>query len=100
MAHQKFGGDWTVVYSRIFHYAMLCRTSTDQPIIITNFNQPQLPIYKQLRHQKLCSKRRKLLYTLEHHPVYQLGCQVDLRGSALQTVLHYDKGSQYLQKPA
>ena len=86
------------VYSRISHFAMLCRTNTRQPVIITDSNKPQLPIYennKLLRHQKHCYKRRKLFYTLEHHPVNQLGCQADL-----QTVLCYHKRSQYLQKPA
>jgi len=92
----------TVVYSRISHFVMLCRTSARWPIIITNSNKPQLPVYennKLLRHQKLCSKRRKLLYTLEHHPAYQLGCQADLQTDNT-TVLHYDKCSQYLQNPA
>ena len=100
MAHQKFGGDWTVVYSRIYHFAMLCRTSACRPVIITNSNKSQLPIYennKLLRHQKLCSKRRKLLYALEHHPVNQLDCQADLQTDPLfKQFLRYDKRSQYL----
>ena len=33
----KFGGDWTVMYSRISHFVMLFKTSARRPVITTIF---------------------------------------------------------------
>jgi len=51
-------------------------------------------------HHKLCSKRRKLLYTLEHHPVNQLGCQADLRTDLLFKQFCTTISAANIQNPA
>ena len=100
MPHQKFCEDSTVVHSRIFHFAMQCRTSACQPVIPTNHNYQFMKITgcKDTRNTVLSEESFLILYWSTILLISWVArCLFKwIHSSNSYTLL--DKCSQYLQK--